>query len=150
VGATGALDPVAANGLRGGPRLSGDLILDWNETMTQAGLASGVGIADPLHESRIYAMAHLAMHDALNVIDHRYESYAMSGQAVPTASPAAAVAVAAHDVLVATFEELPAELAFNEAAAISIVNAAEAQALAAVPDGAAKTQGVRIGGGQRR
>ena len=72
-------------------------------------------------------MAHLAMHDALNVIDRRYESYAMGGREVPTASPAAAVAVAAHDVLVSTFEALPAELAFNESAAIDIVNVAEAQ-----------------------
>ena len=66
----------------------------------------------------------------------------MGGRVVPTASPAAAVAVAAHDVLVAAFEELPAELAFNEAAAIAIVDAAETQALAAVPDGAAKQQGM--------
>ena len=145
IGSTGAVLPAAADGRHGGPRLSGQLILDWNETMTRAGLASGIGIADPLHESRIFAMAHLAMHDALNVIDRRYESYAMGGQEVPTASPAAAVATAAHDVLVSAFEALPAELAFDEAAAINIVNAAEAQALAAVPNDAAKQQGVLIG-----
>ena len=130
---------------RGGPRLDGQVILDWNETMNRAGLASGVGIADPLHESRIYAMAHLAMHDALNVIDRRYESYAMDGREIPTASPAAAVAVAAHDVLVSAFEALPAELAFDESAAIAIVNAAEAQALAGVADDEAKQQGMAIG-----
>ena len=144
----------AAGGSRRPPRRpagsDGKVILDWNEVMNRAGLASGVGIADPLHESRIYAMAHLAMHDALNVIDRRYESYAMGGREVPTASPAAAVAVAAHDVLVSTFEALPAELAFNESAAIAIVDAAETQALAGVPDDEAKQQGMDIGAAAAR
>ena len=48
-------------------------------------------------------------------------------------------------MLVTAFEALPAELAFDEATAIDIVNAAEAQALAAVPNDAAKQQGVLIG-----
>jgi hypothetical protein len=146
IGSTGAVLPAAADGRHGGgPQLSGQVILDWNETMAQAGLASGVGIADPLHESRIYAMAHLAMHDALNVIDRRYESYAMGGRPVPTASPEAAVAVAAHDVLVSAFAALPDELGFNEGAAITMIDDAERLALASVPTGPAKAQGMAIG-----
>ena len=100
VGATGTTTPAGAGDRHHGPQLSGALILGWNETMARAALASGITPTDPLHESRIYAMAHLAMHDALNTIDRRYEPYAMGGREVPDASPAAAVAVAAHDVLV--------------------------------------------------
>jgi len=145
VGFTGVTAPAAAKDHPPGPSLGAAVILGWNETMTRAGLASGVGIADPLHESWIYAMAHLAMHDALNTIDRRYDAYAMGGREVPTASPVAAVAVAAHDVLVDAFADLPAELAFDEATAIAIVDAAETTALASVPDGVAKQQGMAIG-----
>jgi hypothetical protein len=146
VGSTGALHPVEAGDRHQGPHVSGALIVGWNETMAQAALASGITPdGDPLHESRIYAMAHLAMHDALNTIDRRYDSYAMSGREMPNASPEAAVAVAAHDVLVSAFGELPAELGFNVAAALTIVDAAELQALGAVTKGAAKEQGMAIG-----
>src|SRR5262245_833878 len=47
------------------------------------------------------AIAHVAMHDALNAIDRRYNPYAYDATAPRGASPAAAIATAAHDVLVA-------------------------------------------------
>jgi hypothetical protein len=31
---------------------------------------------DPFHESRMYAMMHIAIHDALNAIDRRFQPYA--------------------------------------------------------------------------
>ena len=55
---------------------------------------------DPFHESRIYAMMHVAIHDALNAIDRRSRPYALDLQAEAGASPDAAVAAAARDVLV--------------------------------------------------
>jgi hypothetical protein len=124
-------------------------VIDWNETAASAGFAGGLdnefGCVDALHESRIFAMMHVAIHDALNAIDRRYQPYAFDGQAPAGASPEAAVAAAAHDVLVALFPELPSELGLTPAAAVDLVEAAYAAALAAIPDTPAKAQGILIG-----
>ena len=45
-------------------------------------------------------MMQLAVHDALNAIERRYEPYVYEGRAEPSAAPAAAIAAAARDVLV--------------------------------------------------
>jgi len=79
-------------------------------------------------------MAHVAMHDALNAIDRRFEPYAYNVVAPRGASPEAAIAAAAHGVLIA---RIP-----NQKAAL---DAALASALAAIPDGRAKTDGVATG-----
>lgn len=52
--------------------------------------------------SRALAMAHVAMHDALNAIVPKYEHYAFTGHE-PGAHPIAATAQAAHDVLAAIY-----------------------------------------------
>jgi hypothetical protein len=126
-----------------------DAVIDWNATAASAGFAGGLdnefGCVDALHESRIFAMMHVAIHDALNAIDRRYQPYAFDGQAPAGTSPEAAVAAAAHDVLVALFPELPSELGLTPAAAVDLVEAAYVAALAAIPDGAAKAQGILIG-----
>jgi hypothetical protein len=127
-----------------------DAVIDWNATAASAGFAAGLdnefGCVDPLHESRIFAMMHVAIHDALNAIDRRSQPYAFDGQAPAGTSPEAAVAAAAHDVLVAVFPQLPAaELGLTPAAAVALVEAAYVAALGAIPDGPAKTQGVLIG-----
>jgi hypothetical protein len=73
-----------------------DAVIDWNETAASAAFAAGLensaGCVDGLHESRIFAMVHVAIHDALNAIDRRYQPYAFDGQASEGASPEAAVA----------------------------------------------------------
>src|SRR6186997_2290315 len=79
-----------------------DQVTKWNEVATRASAASGLS-GNPLFESRVYAMAHIAMHDALNSIDRRYETYAFHGTVMPNASPDAAVAAAAHRVLTNQF-----------------------------------------------
>jgi hypothetical protein len=127
-----------------------DAVIDWNATAASAGFAAGLdnefGCVDPLHESRIFAMMHVAIHDALNAIDRRSQPYAFDGQAPAGTSPEAAVAAAAHDVLVAVFPQLPAaELGLTPAAAVALVEAAYVAALGAIPDGPAKAQGVLIG-----
>ena len=58
-----------------------------------------------------YAMMHLAIHDALNAIDRKYQPYAYDQKADPGTSPDAAVAAAAHDVLVPLIKQLPADIA---------------------------------------
>ena len=80
-----------------GPALA-DAVTDWNAQTNQViGAAGG-----PPQQFRVFAMVHIAIHDALNAIDPRYKTYASVGAANPNASPDAAVARAARDVLVAT------------------------------------------------
>ena len=50
--------------------------------------------------TRTLAMVQVAVHDALNAISRRYDAYYFEGPADPAASPDAAVAAAAHSVLV--------------------------------------------------
>src|ERR1044071_8543825 len=56
-------------------------------------------VAHPFHESRAYAMMHLAIHDALNAIDRKYQPYAYDKKAEPGTSADAAVAAAAYHVM---------------------------------------------------
>jgi hypothetical protein len=50
--------------------------------------------------TRTLAMVQVAVHDALNAIDRRYDGYYFEGPGDTAASPDAAVAAAAHTVLV--------------------------------------------------
>ncbi len=123
------LIPIIVIGLTGIGRA--DVVIDWNVIATSAAPAAG---KNPVEQSRIFAMTHAAIHDALNAIDRRNNTYALNQRAEPGASPEAAVAAAAHDVLVA---QLPTQQANLDAAyAASLVN---------IADGPAKTRGVAIG-----
>jgi hypothetical protein len=128
-----------------------DAVIQWNETALRAAFAAGLdfsgGCVDPLHESRMMAMMHVAIHDALNAVDPRFRPYAFDGRAAAGTSPEAAVAAAARDVLVAVMPELPDDplVGLTPAAGIALVEAAYADALGAIPDGAAKLQGISIG-----
>jgi hypothetical protein len=124
-----------------------DAVTAWNENAGQAAIAaciSPVIAANPLHESRLYAIVHVAIHDALNAIVRRYEPYAYDVRVGPSASPEAAVAAAARDTLVALIPELPLVDACKPGA-LALVEADYAAALATIADGAAKTLGVQAG-----
>ena len=108
-----------------------DSVTEWNENATTAAVAASM--TGPRH-TRVFAMTHAAIHDALNAIDHRYRPYALDIQAAANASPAAAVAAAAHDVLV---HEIATQQAFFDAK--------YAASLASIPEGALKTNGIAIG-----
>ena len=118
-------------------RLSADEVTSWNEIATRASFQSGLGIAsgNPLFESRVYAMMHAAIHDALNSIERRYEPYALNMQVNPAASPQAAVSTAAHDVLVDQFNQLGS---YGVTSQQTFLDAMYAASLAAIPNGAAK------------
>jgi hypothetical protein len=127
-----------------------DGVIDWSETAASAAFAAGLstpdGSVDPLHESRILAMMHAAIHDALNAIEQRFQPYAFDIKAAAGTSPEAAVAAAAHDVLLGLFPQIPTDPPiFTPDAANALVEAAYAGALEAIPDGPAKTQGIQIG-----
>jgi hypothetical protein len=126
----------------------GDTVTVWN---ANAGVAATTACispgGDPFHESRIYAMLHVAIHDALNAIDRRSRPYALDLQAEAGASPDAAVAAAARDVLVPLIAQLPLELVTQACidAGVASVEAAYTAALAAIPDDQAKAQGIAAG-----
>jgi VCPO second helical-bundle domain len=124
-----------------------DPVTDWNLRAGKAAVAACISPADdPLHESRLYAMMHVAIHDALNAIDRRSRPYAYDAQVEPSTSPDAAVAAAARAVLVTVIGQIGAP--FPPAcpqAGIASAEADYAAALAAIPDGAAKTDGIAVG-----
>jgi hypothetical protein len=99
---------------------------------------------DPFHESRMYAMMHIAIHDALNAIHRRSRPYAFDASVDRPTSADAAVAAAAHDVLVPAITELPFPPECVSAG-IDSVEADYSTALAAVPPGAAKERGIELG-----
>jgi hypothetical protein len=81
------------------------VVLKWDEALSLA----VDNKMPPASESRIYAMVTLAMHDALNNVVPRYETYALDNSGVDAKDVSkkniqliadAAVAQAAHDVLV--------------------------------------------------
>ncbi|WP_203781592.1 vanadium-dependent haloperoxidase [Paractinoplanes rishiriensis] len=86
------------------------------------------------------------MHDALNAIDRRSRPYAYRGNA-RGASPDAAVAAAARDVLVPLLRELPPPFAdcVTSGNVVAGVEARYAAALSRIPDGSAKTRGLATG-----
>jgi hypothetical protein len=133
----------------GRPVLVGaDAVTDWNENAGKAAIAACISPnMNPLHESRMYAMMHLAIHDALNGIERHSHPYAFDIEGPLGASPDAAVATAAHDVLVPLINQLPLPPPLQpcKVAAIAGVEADYTAALAAITDGPAKTQGIVIG-----
>ena len=81
------------------------------------------------------AMVHVAIYDAVNAIEgYPFTPYAVTPNVVTPASPEAATAAAAHDILVALFPSQQADL-----------DAEYAASLALIPDGPAKTNGISVG-----
>jgi PAP2 superfamily len=129
----------------GSPLARADAVTDWNVRAGRAAMAACLSpTGNGLAEARMYAMVHVAIHDALNAINRRSRPYALDTQAPSWASVDAAVAAAAHDVLVSVIDQLqesPQCVLDGKAS----VEANYAAALGAIPEGPAKTQGVAIG-----
>jgi len=105
-----------------------DTVTDWNATAAALPMAAAPVLA------RVMATMHGAMVDAIGAIEPRYEPYRFRVEAPAGASEDAAVAAAAHDVLVA--------LAPSQKGAL---DAALAQSLARVHDERAKADGILVG-----
>jgi hypothetical protein len=103
---------------------SADAVSEMNRVANQT---SGANVPPraATQTTRIVAMTQIAIHDALNAIDPRYE---------PSASPVAAIAAAAFNVL-----------RFENPTTIATLTAEYNALLATVPDGPAKTAGIAIG-----
>jgi hypothetical protein len=122
-----------------------DAITDWNANAGAAAVAACLGPdGNPLHESRLYAMVHLAAHDAVNAIHRRSRPYAYSDGARAGTSADAAVAAAAHAVLVS---QIPLAGVPPECANAGVARAESdyIKALAAIAGGAGKTRGIALG-----
>ncbi len=112
-------------------KYSNQVILDWNAVALEA--MGGPTYQHSLLASRINAMTHLAMHDALNAIVSKYQTYAFH-QKDTEADPIAAAASAAYEVLVGSFPQQKPML--DERLQAS---------LAKVAEGNAKTRGIALG-----
>ena len=112
---------------------SADAVSDW---AVLAYTSSGANVpARPVPaQPRIAAMTQIAIHDALNAIDHRYAQYRFHGSA-PNAAVIAAIAAAGYNVL--RFENPTTE--FTTQLALYTAQ------LAMVPDGPEKLAGIALG-----
>jgi hypothetical protein len=124
-----------------------DPVSNWNIVAVRATLAAG---ESAVTQSRTLAIMHVAIHDALNTIDPRYERYALKCDAQGGASMDAAIAAAAHDALVGAIAV--GALPFPQfgtpalqALAVAQVDAERNTELAAIPNGPAKSNGIAIG-----
>jgi PAP2 superfamily len=112
-----------------------NVITDWDEkAVAVVAPMATLGGTSPYMAQRMMGMVHAAMFDAVNSIDRRYRPYLVQLPADPATSREAAAAAAAAGVL-ATIDEATAEDVTKTLAAY----------LAAIPDGAAKSAGIRLG-----
>ncbi len=111
--------------------LSNAVILEWNDIAFQA--IGGASNTHSLMNSRIYAMVHGAMFDAVNATNPLFKSFAYTG-IDKGADPTVAAAVAAHHVLKSN---LPAKADFLDSA-LNVL-------LAATPNSPAKTAAMTSG-----
>jgi hypothetical protein len=113
---------------------TGNVITDWDEKAIA--LAPGTVVPSPTTPTalRTTAMLHLAMFEAINSIEHRYKPYGVQLVAAPDTSQEAAAASAAGAVLMELVPKAAAQ-----------IQAAETSYLAKLPDGAAKSAGIKLG-----
>ena len=108
-----------------------DVVTDWNQTAVRATEIAGAPV--PV-QARVMAIVHGAIFDAVNAVVGKYTVYAVDVKAAPTASAEAAAAAAAHGILEGLYPQQK-----------PITDAALASSLAQIPDGPAKTDGIRLG-----
>jgi hypothetical protein len=123
--AVGAAAPTCAN-----------VITDWDEKAIAAvaPLASVPSPYTPYAAYRMMGIVHAAMFDAVNSIERRHRPYLVQLPADPTTSKEAAAAAAAAAVLATVDAKTAGEM-----------KVALANYLASIPDGAAKSEGVKLG-----
>jgi hypothetical protein len=117
--------------LGAGTPASADAITDWNEKASALVMKHRML---PPQAERIIACMHVAMFDAVNALDRRYQPYGISISAPKNASKEAAAAAAAGGVLAQLFPADGEEL-----------RAALSSYLAPIPEGSAKSAGIKVG-----
>lgn len=108
-----------------------DAVTDWNQTATHA--TEIAGAPGPV-ETRVMAIVHAAIFDAVNAIDRKYSVYATEITAAPGASADAAAIAAGHGILERLY---PLQK--------SMLDAALKTSMDRIADGPAKLEGSRVG-----
>ena len=108
-----------------------DAVTDWNETSIEVMKAARVA-GNPW--SRTLAMVHVAMSDAINLVQGRYARYVSTIPAVPGASAEAAGSTAARQILVQLYPNQK-----------GMIEEAYAASMKSIGDGPAKSQGIALG-----
>jgi len=99
------------------------VITDWSLNAYHV-IKAADGYADPMAASRSLAMMHVAMHDAVNAVQNRYQAYAfVKLSSAPNADPAVAAIVAAHDVLAGLYPQPGAQALLKTQLEISLFDA---------------------------
>jgi hypothetical protein len=122
------------------PPAAANEVVQWNETTMKFVESNG---QNAVVSTRTLAMVHGAVHDALNAINRKYDAYYFEGPADSAASPDAAVAAAAHTVLVGIANSFgtPAQ----KGAALALAEQAYVTSIARVTASPARNQGVAVG-----
>jgi hypothetical protein len=124
-------------------------VIDWSNEARRAIVPAGPGGSFGTEnfgnkfpgEAAVYmGIVHAAIYDAAVAIEGGYEPYGLELTAPPNTSPEAAIATSAHHTLIG----LQPQLGLNPAQQ-AILDAYYADYLAAIPDGAAKTNGIAVG-----
>jgi PAP2 superfamily len=117
--------------LGAGTPASADAITDWNEKASALVMKHRML---PPQAERIIACMHVAMFDAANSLDRRYQSYGVSISAPKSTSTEAAAVAAAGGILLQLFPSDADEL-----------RAALSGSLAPISEGPSKTAGIKVG-----
>ncbi|MBR1215580.1 vanadium-dependent haloperoxidase [Bradyrhizobium sp. JYMT SZCCT0180] len=107
-----------------------DVVTDWN-VITNDLVANDVGNNPKL---RTLAMVHVAMSDAINTVQNRYTRVVATLPAAPSASAEAAAAAAAQQILTQVYPQQKSKIEEGYAASLK-----------AIPEGPAKTEGIKLG-----
>jgi hypothetical protein len=144
-GATAFVGSAPATGKSNGASLSASPVLVWSNEARQAIVPPSAGPGNfgnkfPGEAAVYMGIVHAAIYDAAVAIEGGYTPYAIALTAPADTSAAAAVATAAHHTLIG----LQPQLGLNSSQQ-AILDGDYAAYLAAIPDGAAKTNGIAIG-----
>jgi hypothetical protein len=122
--AVGAAAPACAN-----------VITDWDEkALVAVTPMASLGGTSPYMAQRMMGIVHIAMFDAVNSVDRRYRPYLVQLPADRATAKEAAAASAAAAVLATIDAKTAGEM-----------KVALASYLASIPDGAAKSEGIKLG-----
>jgi len=132
LGETAAVGDERRDGERHRPGPPDTFVTDWDAIGTEAFTAAALTPAEGIP---IFAYVAIAVYDSVMAIEGGYEPFSVDVDAPRGASAEAAVAAAAHRVLV---HHLPAQAA-------TILDPAYTASLATIPDGRAKTDGIATG-----
>jgi hypothetical protein len=108
-------------------------VIQWNREVLK--IVRTPGVQSPtIHSTWEFAILHASIYDAVNSITKRHQPYKINLAVAAGASEDAAAISAGHEALVNLYEDFRPEL-----------DSIQQALLAAIPDGKAKNEGVRIG-----